>query len=114
MKKLFTIAVVVLIAVAMVQAPAFAASPWTQETTYTAKIGNKLGFGVKNLVLGWTEIFARPDAYANEDKNFVEGVGMGLWNAIVYTVGGALHTATFPIPVDIPLPNNGIESNLLS
>ena len=115
MKKILAVFLLVLATVGFVQAPVFAASPWTQEATYGAQAGKKLGFGFKNLVLGWTEVFSKPVTYSEEGKNVLEGLGMGLFNGVVYTAGGALHTVTFFIPqIDIPLPNDGVQSSLLT
>jgi len=95
----------------------FAASPWTEKDTYAEKVTGKLEFGFKNLVGGWTEIFSRPGKYKEKEAgnvflrigNVFLGIGHGLLNAIVYTVGGAAHMVTFPIPLDIPLPDNGVS-----
>jgi len=32
-----------------------------------------------------------------------------LVEATVCTIGGALQLVTFPIPADLPLPNNGVD-----
>ncbi|MDP3920636.1 MAG: hypothetical protein Q8R76_07515 [Candidatus Omnitrophota bacterium] len=105
-------AILMLVLAAMVLTPinAFAAaSPWTQEATYSAKATAKLAYGFKNAVLGWTELFSVPEAYAAEDKNVLAGIGKGLCNSVVYTVGGLIHTATFLLPIDLPLPQGGVQ-----
>jgi hypothetical protein len=87
----------------------FAGSPWTSDTSYGAKASDKLDFGMKNLLGGWTSIFTEPWNYHKEGKNAFVGAGAGLLNAVVYTVGGALHVITFPVTaLDIPLPKNGV------
>lgn len=98
----------VLLALTLIPAVAFAASPWTSETTYTAKTKGKLVFGLKNLLGGWSEVITQPINYHQAEKSGGAGIAKGLFNAVVYTVGGALHVVTAPIPVDVPLPNNGI------
>ncbi len=98
-----------LLVVMMFSSVAYAASPWTEQSTYADKVVHKLDFGIKNLFGGWTEIFTAPMRAKDAGKNCMSGVGEGLMNAIVYTVGGALHTATFPLPIDVPLPNNGVS-----
>ena len=85
------------------------ASPWTTETTYMAKTGNKLSFGLKNALLGWTELFTVPAKSHEDGKNLIEGFGTGILNTVIYTVGGVLHAGTFFIPVDVPLPNGGVQ-----
>ena len=109
MKKMLAVAVLVVAAVFLSQTVAFAASPWMDETTYTSKAGAKLGFGLKNVVLGWTELLTKPVDYHAEGRNVFEGIGAGLANTAVYTVGGAFHAVTFFVPVDLPLPNNGVQ-----
>ena len=92
--------------VLLLSTTAYAASPWTEKTTYKDKVLGKLEFGVKNTLGGWTELISRPI----KAKNKFVGVAEGLGNAVVYTLGGILHLITFPIPqIDIPLPNNGVS-----
>lgn len=83
----------------------FPASDWTLEKTYTDKISHKLGFGFLNITAGWTAFFYEP-ALA---KNFFAGLATGTLYTFTNTVGGVLHAATFPIPLDIPLPHGGIS-----
>jgi hypothetical protein len=109
MKKMLAVAMLVVVAVFAVQTVAFAASPWMDEPTYTAKAGAKLGFGLKNALLGWTELLTRPVDYHAEGKNLLDGIGSGITYAVAYTAGGAIHTGTFFIPVDLPLPNDGVQ-----
>ena len=97
--------VLVVMAVFLAQTVVFAASPWTQEATYEEKAGAKLQFGLKNLVFGWTELLTTPI----QGDDIFNDIGTGLVNAIAYTLGGAAHTATFLIPVDVPLPNDGVR-----
>ncbi|MCB9799493.1 MAG: hypothetical protein H6757_01890 [Candidatus Omnitrophica bacterium] len=95
----------------MLSSSAFAASPWTEADTYGGKVTQKLEFGVKNFLGGWTEIFRAPccPCPMMKDACPLVKLGKGVVNSVVYTVGGALHLATFPIPVDIPLPHNGVQ-----
>ena len=109
MRNLTTWMLVVVAAVVLLDAPVFAASPWTTEPTYIEKTAKKLEFGLKNALLGWTEIGSETVEYKNSGKNAFQGMAVGLGEAIVYTVGGVLHVATFPIPLDIPLPENGVQ-----
>ena len=106
MKKIMSLVVVL----SMLLAPmAFAASPWTEEKSYGDRVAGKLQFGLTNTVLGWIQLFAVPNQYANEGKNVWAGIGQGLVEATLDTVGGAIHLVTFPIPADLPLPNNGVD-----
>lgn len=85
-------------------AGSFEPSDWTHEPTYLGKISQKLGFGFLNITAGWTALFFEPC----KDQNFLVGVGKGIGYMVTNTAGGILHAATFPIPIDIPLPNGGI------
>jgi len=86
----------------------FAASPWMAETAYSEKIGGKFTFGLTNTLLGWTQLFSEPIRYQNDDKNVWSGMGKGLVDSIANTAGGVFHLSTFVIPVDFPLPDNGV------
>lgn len=106
MKKLLAI----LIMLGVMFAPAaMAQSPWMDSKTYSEKVTGKLSFGFKNLALGWTEIFYQPHAVAVDGKNGWTGLGKGLVYALADTVGGAVHLVTFLVPVDVPLPDNGVN-----
>ena len=99
-----------MLAVWCLQGVAFAASPWTQETTYGGKVRGKLDFGFKNTLAGWTELVTESrDAYNNK-TNIFTGIGRGIVNSAAYTAGGILHLATFPLTnLDVPLPDNGVS-----
>ena len=86
-------------------ASTFEPSPWTTKKPYTEKIGNKLGFGLLNFGTGWTALFFEP-TFMN---GFWKGLGRGVLFTITNTAGGAVHAVTFPIPIDIPLPNGGVR-----
>ncbi len=81
------------------------ASPWTQEKTYVEKSVGKLGFGILNFATGWTALFFEPTRYSNK----FTGIAKGIWRTVTNEAGGALHIATFPIPVDLPLPDGGVH-----
>ena len=96
---------ILVVVFALVAAPAFAAESQCME-----KCMGKLGYGLTNLLLGWTEIFQEPYKAGKNGQNVLTGVGKGLWNAIGDTVGGALNTVTFFIPqIDVPLPEGGTD-----
>jgi len=83
------------------------ASPWTKEKTYVEKSVGKLGFGILNVLTGWSALFFEPVRYSN--TNIFTGVAKGLWRSVTNTAGGGLHAVTFFIPVDIPLPDGGVH-----
>ena len=87
-----------------------APSPWTSEMGYGNRVGHKLEFGVKNLLLGWLDLFMEPrEAHQNKVCIF-KGIGYGLKDTIENEVGGVVHLITFPITsVDAPLPEGGIQ-----
>jgi len=89
-----------------------AASPWTEADTYGDKISGKLQFGLKNTLLGWTDLFFEPIRASKKCESCDSvwtGVGKGLTDAIVNEVGGAIHLVTFPLVVDVPLPDDGVQ-----
>ena len=101
---------IVMLAVVLIPATVFAASPWSTETTYGAKATGKLAFGFKNVLGGWTELFTEPMEHYKDHKNVFEGIAKGIAYGVIDTVGGALHIVTFPITnVDVPLPENGVQ-----
>jgi len=117
MKNSFKIFALLAVAL-MIATSAFAASAWTQEDTYGKKVAGKLDYGVKNLLGGWLAILpCSSGCDMDKDTNAkpycpihcTKKLGLGLVNAVAYTVGGALNVATFPVPVDIPILNEGIK-----
>lgn len=80
--------------------PAHAASPWMEKQSYGAKTLGKLGFGLKNSLLGWMTPWAeaKNPKYQNEWTGFSAGIGEG----VIYTAGGVVQLATFFVPVDFP------------
>lgn len=82
---------------------------WTQREGYWAKFGGKFEYGAINMLGGWTEIVTTPMEYADEDKSVLAGILVGIGEGFVYTGGGILNFFTSPIPVNIPIPNNGVD-----
>ena len=94
-----------LVIFALIASPAFAAGNQCME-----KCAGKFGYGLTNVLLGWTEIFQEPYQAGKEGKNVLVGAGEGLVNAVGDTVGGALNLVTFFIPkLEIPLPEGGTD-----
>lgn len=91
----------------MFSTAALAASPWKEQGgNYGDQTKAKLDFGIKNLLGGWTELLTQPF----KQDNLGTGLGKGLYNAVIFTIGGLLHTVTFPAPaIDVPLPDNGVQ-----
>ncbi len=88
----------------------YTASPWTHEMGYSNRAVSKLGFGVKNLLLGWTNLFIEPKKASESGGNVFAGFGMGLKDAVENTLGGVVHIVTFPITgIDAPLPGGGTQ-----
>ena len=85
-------------------------SPWTKELGYSNRAVGKLGFGAKNLLLGWTEIISKTSEASKSNSNVLKGLGMGLKDGVEDTLGGAVHLVTFPITcLDAPLPGGGVQ-----
>ncbi len=98
-----------ILAVMLTPALAFAASPWTEKATYSERVGAKLEFGVKNTLLGWVDLFYEPNKAITDKGNVWGGLGKGIVDSLINTAGGAVHAVTFLIPVDLPLPDNGVD-----
>lgn len=107
MKKL--VALLIVFGILLIPTVGMAASPWTEQKTYSEQVVGKLNFGFKNLALGWADLFYEPHRYQAEGKNAWQGLGKGLVDAPLNELGGALHLVTFLIPVDVPLPDNGVN-----
>ena len=85
-------------------------SPWTSEVGYSNRAIGKLGFGIKNLLLGWTDLFTETKEATDAGGNFFKGLGVGLKDAVENELGGAVHLVTFPITcLDAPLPEGGTQ-----
>lgn len=85
-------------------------SPWTSEVGWSNRAISKLGFGVKNALLGWADLFTEPKEAMDGGENFFVGLGRGLKDGIENEVGGLVHLVTFPITgVDWPLPEGGTQ-----
>lgn len=85
-------------------------SPWTSEVGWSNRAIGKLGFGVKNLLLGWTDLFVEPREASQAGGNVLQGIGVGVKDAVENTLGGAVHLVTFPITcLDAPLPEGGTQ-----
>ena len=96
-----------MLALVLVSTAGFAASPWKEQGgSYGDMTKSKLDFGIRNLLGGWTELLTQPV----KQDNIGTGLGKGLYNATMFTIGGLLHTVTFPATmIDIPLPDNGVQ-----
>lgn len=84
--------------------------------SYGRKCADKFDFGMMNFFMGWTTLFAEPmNSYQNaaqkenKFKAAAAGAGKGLVLFPVDIVGGVLNAATAPVPVQIPLPKNGVD-----
>lgn len=90
--------------------PDYTASSWTSEMGWGNRAGQKLLFGVKNVLLGWTELFTEPKEAIDAGENFFVGLGRGVASGAGQTLGGAIHGVTFPITaLDVTLPEGGTQ-----
>lgn len=83
----------------------FPPSQWTKETTYVSKTIGKLGFGLVNVIGGWTGIVT--EFHEQPETNIGAACFRAIGRVVTNTVGGALHAVTFPAPFDIRLPGGG-------
>ena len=110
MKKGKKIVSLIILTTFVLATPVFAAepSPWTKKLTYMGKTFGKFGFGLKNALLGWSEVLTEPyDAY-KADESFLSSIGKGIYHACADTVFGVIQVGTFFIPIDLPLPEGGV------
>ncbi|MBI3307473.1 MAG: hypothetical protein HYZ84_06695 [Candidatus Omnitrophica bacterium] len=103
-KMILTLLFLPLISMPVLAAWDFPASPWTKEKTYADKMTYKLGFGTMNVLTGWTDLLFEPSR-----SGIIKGIPLGAIHFVTNVVGGVLHVGTFPIPVDIPLPDGGVN-----
>ena len=88
----------------------YTASPWTSEVGWSKRAAGKLGFGVKNLLLGWADLFTEPMDASKAGENVFRGIGIGLKDAVENELGGVVHIVTFPFTeIDAPLPKGGTQ-----
>jgi hypothetical protein len=99
-KKAFLALAVAISFILLSASPLHAASPWMEKKTYGAKTWGKLGFGLKNFLLGWMT----PWAEAKNPKYQAQWIGYsaGIGEGVIYTAGGLVQIVTFMIPVDFP------------
>ena len=85
-------------------------SAWTSEMGYGTRAAQKLIFGVKNLLVGWVDLFTEPNEARQAGTSLLTGIGAGVKDAILNELGGAIHLVTFPITgLDVALPEGGTE-----
>ena len=85
-------------------------SPWTKEMGWSNRAVGKLGFGAKNLLLGWTELITKTSNAVTSKGNVLKGLGVGFGDGVADTLGGAVHLVTFPVTcLDVPLPGGGVQ-----
>jgi len=100
MKKLFCVAIIILLAIS------FAGLSYAAEACAAKDMAcgamNKAGRGLKNLCLGWTDIPLSIYQVTSDTKNAALGLTMGAWDgfkkAFPRTISGAVDLVTFPIP----------------
>jgi putative exosortase-associated protein (TIGR04073 family) len=91
--------------------PAMAQEPEEETKRVPDYAEEKLGRGLQNAALGWTEIVARSRAEVQENgaKGIVKGLLEGISHGTIRTVTGVTEVATFwsPLPVKYHPPIQG-------
>lgn len=99
MKKLFCVAIIILLAISF-SGLSYAAESSCGDACKGAM--NKAGRGLKNLLLGWTDVPLSIYQVTNDTKNAGIGLTAGAWDgfkkAFPRTISGAVDLVTFPIP----------------
>ena len=100
MKKLFCVAIIILLALSFAGISYAAEASGCKDMVGGAM--SKAGRGLKNLCLGWTDIPLSIYNTTNDTKNAALGLTVGAWDgfkkAFPRTISGAVDLATFPIP----------------
>ena len=100
MKKLFCAALITLLVLSLTGLSYAAEAGKAGDMASGAM--NKAGRGLKNFLLGWTDIPKSICEVTMDTKNAALGLTVGLWDgfkkAFPRTVSGAVDLATFPIP----------------
>lgn len=87
-------------------------SSWTKERTYFERSIHKLGFGLTNVVKGGAEPYVHMlKASESESESTWTGFIRGTAYGTADILGGAFHSLTFFLPVDIPLPEGGAHGS---
>ncbi len=84
---------------------------------YVSAVMEKFDFGAVNFLAGWTEIISEPMDHAQgksgKKQRFLAGtagLGEGLVDGLLNTVGGFANLFTAPVPnFRIPLPEKGVD-----
>ena len=100
--------IALILAMILIPCSAFARSPWTTVQDYGDQAVSKLGFGLRNILIGWQDIPV--ETYRSLEKGELVFIGLakGTVKTLGRAVGGAAHVLTFPVTsVDVPLPENG-------
>jgi putative exosortase-associated protein (TIGR04073 family) len=98
MKKLFSVAIIILLVLS------FAGLSYAADAACDACKGamEKAGRGLKNFCLGWTDIPLSIYQVTNDSKNAALGLTVGAWEgfkkAFPRTISGFVDFMTFPIP----------------
>lgn len=99
MKKLFSVAIIILLVLSFAGL-SYAAQSSCGDACKGAM--NKAGRGLKNLCLGWTDIPLSIYNTTTDTKNAALGLTVGAWDgfkkAFPRTISGAVDLITFPIP----------------
>lgn len=76
------------------------ASPWSKKEGYLNQTGGKFTHGLKHSLFSWMTMWteSREPGYEKQWEGFSVGIG----KTVVYTAGGLIQLATFPIPADFP------------
>ncbi len=116
---LFIFATLWVVPVKAFQTPAFISTAFQKVETKMEAMENsvyldeaqiKLTTGLSNVLVGWSDILAEPEAALENGTSPWKGLGKGFVDAFANTFGGLIQVVTFPLTqLDIPLPDGGVE-----
>ena len=110
MKKIWVVAVMILVAVAPL---GFANSVCesVDSPEYLKAAGAKLVRGIGNVAFSWVEFFRQPII----SENKWEGVSKGIGYTVLRTLSGAVEAATFFVPgAEVPAPSPTCPTDLFT
>ena len=69
-----------------------------ESDSYAVSAPGKIGRGLVNAGLGWTNLFAQPTKSVRNGENFFAGVGKGFAHTFIRTLQGVVELGTFFLP----------------
>jgi len=69
-----------------------------ESQSFAKSAPGKLGRGVVNILLGWTNLFAQPIQAGKSGGSILSGIGNGFSNTLIRTIQGVVELGLFWLP----------------